>query len=483
MVRYIRSGFGSFFHSEFLPGALPKNQNSPQKAPYGLYAELLSGTAFTAPRHSNRYSWLYRVRPSVAHQPQTFKPFKTVSNFSQPTLVSQLPPEQLRFRKPAGFGQSGPHSANGSECDFIDGLHVVAVNGSGQLQDGAAAGVYSFNRSTGRVFRNNDAEMLFLPCVGDLLVQTELGKLEVSPMEFVLIPRGIAFRINPANEGVATSGYVLENFGSLFQLPELGPIGISSGLAHARHFEAPEAWVDESRSSGHTTSSDPTTELVVKYQDNIFSGQIHSSPFDVAAWYGNYVPLKYDMRLFMAVNTVTFDHPDPSIGCVLQSAGPSPVVSNIDFVIFPPRWMVAENTLRTPWFHRNFMSEFMGIIRGEYDAKKGGGFSVGASSVHNKLLPHGPDYDACKHSEDINTGDHQRYSNTLAFMWESNKVWTPTEFAWTQLRDEKYSECWRSLGDAAIEFPIGRVATEAELREAQERANRLPFNPDQPIIF
>jgi homogentisate 1,2-dioxygenase len=279
--------------------------------------------------------------------------------------------------------------------------------------------------------------MLIVPQEGNMLINTEFGDIELEPCEIALIPRGITFRVNLGENVREARGYVLENYGHPFIIPDMGPIGISSGLAHPRHFVAPSAKYSDTEESG--------LELVSKLGGKLFHGKLKYNPFDVVAWYGAYVPIKYDLRLFMPIGAVGFDHPDPSIGCVLQSPSAVHGVSNIDFVIFPPRWMVTENTFRPPWFHRNVMSEFMGLIRGKYDAKPGDGFIPGGSSIHNQFSPHGPDGEATKHGIEADTRKHTRYEDTLAFMWESNKVWIPTSDALAKLMDMDYVKCWDNI--------------------------------------
>lgn len=432
-LTYSKGSFGAFYQSEALDGALPRNQNSPQKVPYGLHTELLSGTSFTMPRHQNRYSWLYRVRPSVQHSPQTYVPFTTRSGtfITPPIDTPDFTPEAYRFK---------PKPMSSQPTDFIDGLFTVAGNGGGPISgDGAAAHVYAMNQSMAhRVFRNHDGDMLIVPQEGALVVKTEFGDLELSPNEIGLIPRGISFQVNLGEGTKEGRGYALENFGAPFVIPDMGPIGISSGLAHPRHFVAPTASFVDAHASG--------LELIAKLNGKLFHGPLEWNPFDVVAWYGSYVPVKYDLRLFMPLNAVAFDHPDPSIGCVLQSPTAVPGLSNVDFVVFPPRWMVTENTFRPPWFHRNMMSEFMGLIKGRYDAKPGdNGFVPGGSSVHNSFSPHGPDGEATSHALDEDTSKQTRYENTLAFMWESNKVWVPTTDALVKLMDQDYVKCWKSV--------------------------------------
>lgn len=384
------------------------------------------------PRSQNRYSWVYRVRPSVQHQPQNYAPFTTRSgNFASPPFdTADFTPEAYRFH---------PKEYSSQPTDFIDGLFTVAGNGAGPLSgDGAAAHLYNITANMDkRVMRNQDGDMLFMPQEGTVMLETEFGILEVSPCEIAIVPRGTTFRVNLGENLRQARGYVLENFGAPFVIPDMGPIGISSGLAHPRHFEAPVAkYVDECAEN---------LELISKLNGKLFHGPLKYNPFDVVAWYGSHVPTKYDMRLFMPINAVGFDHPDPSIGCVLQSPSAVPGVSNIDFVIFPPRWMVTENTFRPPWFHRNMMSEFMGLIHGRYDAKPGDGFLPGGSSIHNQFSPHGPDGEATAHALNEDTRQHTRVDDTLAFMWESNKVWIPTSEALVKLMDVDYVKCWDDI--------------------------------------
>eukprot|EP00930_Biecheleria_cincta_P096368 TRINITY_DN88229_c0_g1_i1.p1 TRINITY_DN88229_c0_g1~~TRINITY_DN88229_c0_g1_i1.p1 ORF type:complete len:474 (+),score=53.66 TRINITY_DN88229_c0_g1_i1:32-1423(+) len=427
----LHGSFGGFFHSEALPGALPRKQNSPQNPPYGLYPELISGSAFTVPRVKNRYTWMYRIRPSVQHAPYSGADYEP---WTHPTWVSPpfrhpVPPVQLRF-------QPLPRPARG--IDFVDGTVTLAANGSAVGQDGVSANTYAMNTSMSsnrRFLRNADGDMLILPQDGALDIRTELGSLRVEPWELALIPRGFAFQVNLSEGTDSAQGYFLENFGDHFVVPDLGPIGISQGLAHPRHFLAPQASFEQ---------EDGDFELVSKFSGGLFRSPISRSPLDVVSWYGNLVPCKYDMRLFMAINTVTYDHPDPSIGTVLSSYTSSPGLANVDFVIFPPRWVAAEGTFRPPWFHRNCMSEFMGLLTGSYDAKPDS-FKPGASSIHNRFVPHGPDAAAVQRGTQANTSEPERYSGTLAFMWETRLAWHPSEYALNALNDTAYPSCWSSL--------------------------------------
>lgn len=425
-------GFGGFFHSEALAGALPRKQNNPQSPAYGLYPELLSGSAFTVPRNKNRYSWLFRIRPSVQHSPMAdhlYEPWDHPTWVSPP-FAHKFYPTQYRF---------GPAPTPKPKTDFVDGTITIAANPVAQVsQDGCTAQVYAATESMSarkRFIRNADADTLIMPQEGELVIRTEFGTLHVEPLELALIPRGVLFQVNLKEGAKEARGYFLENSGDHFVIPDLGPIGISSGLAHPRHFLAPNASFEE---------IDGEFELVSKFAGGLFRSKLERSPLDVVGWYGNFVPYKYDMRLFMAINSVTYDHPDPSINVVMSSYTNTPGLANVDFVIFAPRWNAAENTFRPPWFHRNVMSEFMGLIHGKYDAKPDS-FTMGASSIHNRFTPHGPDGTAVSHGTNLDSSTPEKYSNTMAFMWETRLPWHPTEYALQEMHDAEYPRCWNSV--------------------------------------
>jgi homogentisate 1,2-dioxygenase len=420
-LRYL-SGFGSELATQALDGALPVGRNSPQRAPHGLYAEQLSGTAFTAPRHANRRAWLYRIRPAVLHG--RFTPFEQPALATAPFAAADTSPIQLRW---------DPFPIPDAPTDFVDGLLTIAGNGNATLQAGMGVHVYACNRSMrDRFFYDADGELLIVPQEGELRVATELGVLDVAPGEIVVVPRGVRFTI--ALAGDRARGYVCENYGAGFRLPELGPIG-ANGLANARDFLYPVAAYDEREGD---------FALIAKFGGKLWRAPIDHSPLDVVAWHGNYAPYKYDLARFNAVNTVTYDHPDPSIFTVLTSPSDTPGTANVDFVIFPPRWMVAEATFRPPWFHRNVMSEYMGLIRGVYDAKAEG-FVPGGGSLHNAMSGHGPDaatFERASNAELV----PQKLADTLAFMFESRYVIQPTEraLAAPQLQAD-YASCWQGL--------------------------------------
>jgi len=417
-----QSGFGNEFATEAVAGTLPQGRNSPQRVAHGLYAEQLSGTAFTAPRHANRRSWLYRIRPAAMHG--TFGPFGAGAFHNR---FGEVPasPNQLRW---------DPYPLPQVPTDFVDGLYTMAGNGSAAAQAGIGIHVYAANRSMqGRYFYDADGELLIVPQQGRLRIATELGVLDVEPQEVALIPRGVRFRVD-LPDGSAR-GYVAENFGAALRLPELGPIG-SNGLANARDFLSPLAAYED---------LDGDFELVAKFQGALWSAPIDHSPLDVVGWHGNYAPWKYDLRRFNTIGSISYDHPDPSIFTVLTSPSDTPGVANLDFVIFPPRWLVAEDTFRPPWFHRNIASEFMGLIHGAYDAKAGG-FVPGGASLHNCMSGHGPDAASFDKASASNTTQPDHIVDTMAFMFETRAVIHPTRQALdAPQRQTDYQNCWSGL--------------------------------------
>ncbi|MFT4268254.1 MAG: homogentisate 1,2-dioxygenase [Xenophilus sp.] len=423
-LRY-QSGFGNEHATEAVPGALPQGRNSPQRAPFDLYPELISGTAFTAPRHENRRSWLYRRQPSVVagrYQPHA-QPLWTTGG----DRGTALAPEPMRWH-PIPF-------ESGAETDFVDGMRTLAANGDADAQCGVGSLVYLATKSMDRrAFVNADGELLVVPQQGRLVITTEMGVLDVRPGEIAVLPRGVAFKV--AVPDGPSRGYVCENYGAQFRLPELGPIG-SNGLANARDFLAPVAAYED--------ANEPH-ELVKKFGGRFWRAPAKGTPFNVVAWHGNLAPLKYDTANFMTIGSISFDHPDPSIFTVLTSPSDTPGTANCDFVIFPPRWLVMENTFRPPWYHRNLMSEFMGLVYGEYDAKPGG-FKPGGASLHNSMVPHGPDEEAFEKASSVDLKP-QKLENTLAFMFESRYRFIPTAFALnTAPLDTGYADCWAGLQD------------------------------------
>jgi len=421
-TRGYQTGFGNEFATEAVDGVLPSGQNSPQRVAKGLYAEQLSGSAFTAPRHRNRRSWLYRIRPAAQHSPFTERRHATFHNRFDEAPAT---PNQLRWE---------PLPMPAQATDFLDGLVTMGGNGGAAEQAGIGIHLYCANRSMeGRYFYDADGELLIVPQQGRLRVRTELGVLDVEPLEIAVVPRGIRFLVElPDGEA---RGYVAENFGTPLHLPDLGPIG-ANGLAQPRDFLTPVAAYED---------IDGEFELVAKFQGNLWAASIGHSPLDVVAWHGNYAPYKYDLRRFNTIGSIAVDHPDPSIFTVLTSSSDTPGVANMDFVIFPPRWLVAEHTFRPPYFHRNVASEFMGLIDGAYDAKAGG-FVPGGASLHNCMSGHGPDAASFEKASAADTSRPDHIVGTMAFMFETRKVIRPSRQALesTALQGDYY-ECWRGL--------------------------------------
>jgi len=420
-------GFGNHFASEAVAGALPEGRNSPQKPSFGLYAEQLSGTAFTAPRAENRRSWLYRLRPSAEHPPYTR--YEGAKLFAPGTAAEPLPPNRLRW---------DPLAIPDEPADLIDSMTTMAANRSPEDLEGVAVHIYRANRDMARrCFADADGELLFIPEQGRLSLLTELGRIDVAPGEVALVPRGVRFRaLLPDGEA---RGYVAENHGGLFRLPELGPIG-SNGLANPRDFLSPAAAYED---------SDEPTELVQKYLGSLWTTTLDHMPLDVVAWHGNLAPWKYDLARFNTMGTVTFDHPDPSIFTVLTSPSGVAGRANADFVLFPPRWMVAEDTFRPPWFHRNVMSECMGLIAGAYDAKAEG-FAPGGMSVHNLMAGHGPDLASWRAASEAELKP-RKIEEGLAFMVESCWPFRPTRFALeTEALQKDYDQAWGGFPKAQV---------------------------------
>jgi homogentisate 1,2-dioxygenase len=420
-----QSGFGNEFATEAVKGGLPEGQNAPQKAPLGLYTEQLSGTAFTAPRATNRRTWTYRIRPSVTHKP--FREIGTALGLglfrSGPFTELPTPPNQMRWN---------PIPMPEKKTDFVDGIVTMGGSGDPAMQVGVGLHLYAANAPMkGRYFYNADGEMMIVPQQGALRVHTELGILGLAPGEIGVVPRGMKLRVDVDGP---SRGYICENYGLTFRLPELGAIG-ANGLANPRDFLTPVAAYEEKEAD---------FRIIGKFLGRMWEAEIDHSPLDVVAWHGNYAPYKYDLARFNCINTVSFDHPDPSIYTVMTSPSVMPGTANVDFAIFPPRWLVAEHTFRPPWFHRNMMNEFMGLVFGEYDAKAEG-FLPGGASLHNCMSGHGPDAETFEKASKAELKP-VKLDNTLAFMFETGLPVRPTKFALeTKILQHEYFECWQGL--------------------------------------
>jgi homogentisate 1,2-dioxygenase len=444
LLNYL-SGFGNEHSTEALKSALPSGQNSPQCCPYGLYAEQLSGSAFTAPRQHNLRSWLYRVRPSVVHRTDGILADQKSEYWkSAPTQGSPLLSLGPRRWRPL------PLPSMTTQISFLEGIHTYTVAGSVDQSTGIATHLYVMNKAMEiedsthplgmrqQYLLNADAELLIVPQYGSLHINTEFGQLHVDPTEMAVIPRGVIFQVNPLTlDQSAARGYICENYGAPFELPQLGPIGANC-LAYPRDFLYPVA------SFATDDQLDHPCELYTRWGGHLYKAQIPYCPLDVVAWHGNYAPYKYDLKRFCTIGSISFDHPDPSIFTVLTSPSNTAGVANVDFVIFPDRWLVAEHSFRPPWYHRNIMSEFMGLITGVYDAKEEG-FSPGGVSLHNLMIPHGPDafgFDKASAS----TLEPQKLAGTLAFMFETRLPQHITDYAMNSpLLEKTYNQCWSGL--------------------------------------
>jgi|TARA_B110000008_G_scaffold273924_1_gene308934 homogentisate 1,2-dioxygenase len=416
-------GFGNDFETEALTGALPKGQNSPQKCPYGLYAEQLSGTPFTAPRGKNERSWCYRIRPSVKHI-NRFEKVDMPFWKSAPNILDEI----------ISLGQYrwNPIPSN-IDTNFITGMRTMTTAGDVNTQVGMAAHIYvATNSMDNEYFYSADSELLIVPQEGQLRFFTEMGIIDLEPQEIAIIPRGLLFKVDIIN-GPAR-GFVCENYGAKFDLPNRGPIGANC-LANPRDFKTPKAAFED---------NSITSTVTIKWCGQFHITEIDHSPLDIVAWHGNYAPCKYDLRTFSPVGALLFDHPDPSIFTVLTAPSGVEGTANIDFVLFRDRWSVAENTFRPPWYHKNIMSELMGNIHGVYDAKPEG-FAPGGMSLHNMMLPHGPDMDAFEKATNSKLGP-QKMENTMSFMFETRFPQHLTSYAAKDapLQDD-YVECWSSL--------------------------------------
>lgn len=422
-VKYM-TGFGNNFETEALEGALPQGQNSPQRAPYGLYAEQLSGSPFTAPRAANERTWLYRIRPSVkqsgAYASLDLPAWKSAPNSED----ARLAPGQKRW-DPVPLPQE--------KTTFVQGIRTMTTAGDVLTQVGMASHIYVANSSMEKeAFFSADSELLIVPQLGQLRFRTELGVLEVSPGEICVIPRGVLFMVELLEE--SARGYVCENYGARFTLPERGPIGANC-MANPRDFKAPVAdFID---------ADEPWT-IAFKWCGAFFTTESGHCPFDVVAWHGNYTPYKYDLSTYSPVGAILFDHPDPSIFTVMTAPSGEAGTANIDFVIFPDRWLVAEHSFRPPWYHRNIMSEFMGLIHGQYDAKEEG-FVPGGMSLHNMMLPHGPDATGFEKASRMELVP-QKLSGTMAFMFETRFPQLLTSYALElDTLQKNYIGCWSDL--------------------------------------
>ena len=417
-------GFGNHHETEALPDALPQGMNSPQRVNYGLYAEQLTGTAFTAPSHQNERTWCYRIRPSVKHSGRYTRidlPYWQSAPTVDPDVIS------------LGQYRWDPVPMAAQPLTWLTGMRTMTTAGDVNTQVGMAAHIYLVTDSMrDDYFYSADSELLIVPQEGQLRFATELGVVDLKPQEIAIIPRGLVYRVEVL-DGPAR-GFVCENYGQKFELPGRGPIG-ANAMANPRDFKTPVAAFEDREV--------PST-VTVKWCGQFHRTEIGQSPLDIVAWHGNYAPVKYDLTTYCPVGAILFDHPDPSIFTVLTAPSGQPGTANIDFVLFRERWMVAENTFRPPWYHKNIMSELMGNIYGIYDAKPQG-FVPGGMSLHNMMLPHGPDKPAFEGASNMDL-QPQKLETTMSFMFETRFPQHLTRFAGqvAPMQDD-YIDCWKDL--------------------------------------
>ena len=417
-------GFGNDFETEALPGALPQGQNSPQKCNYGLYAEQLSGTAFTAPRGQNERTWCYRIRPSVQHTGR----FEKIDVSHWKTAPHVLP-DVISL----GQYRWDPMPVSDAPTTWITGMRTVTTAGDVNIQVGMASHIYLVTQSmVDEYFYSADSELLVVPQQGRLRFCTELGVIDVEPKEIAILPRGLVYRVEVLDG--PCRGFVCENYGQKFDLPSRGPIGANC-MANPRDFKCPVAAFED---------RETRSRVVIKWCGQFHETWIGHSPLDIVAWHGNYCAYKYDLRTYSPVGAILFDHPDPSIFTVLTAPSGQEGTANIDFVLFRERWLVAEHSFRPPWYHKNIMSELMGNIHGIYDAKPKG-FVPGGMSLHNCMLPHGPDRTAFENASNGVLAPH-KLEETMSFMFETRFPQHLTEFAAkvAPLQDD-YIDCWDNM--------------------------------------
>lgn len=412
--------------TEAIEGALPIAQSTPQRPPYGLYTEKISGSAFQAARHDNQQTWLYRIIPSASHQPFDLKPSNDDERSGNFNAYGELVyvPTQSRW---------DPFDLD-HKSDWTHSMHLLCAAGDVATKSGMGYFIYTAGQSMDlkSAFSSTDGELLIIPQTGVLDIKTELGNLLVRPLEVCVIPRGIKYNVS-LPEGPAR-GYALELHQGVFTLPNLGPLG-SFGCANTRDFQIPVAAYDDDTENSEY-------KIINKFNGRLYETVQDHSPFDVVSWHGTYFPYKYDLGRFMLVGSISYDHPDPSIFTLLTS---SEGVAEI--AIFPPRWLVMENTFRPPWFHRNTMAELMGLIQGEYDARQDGGFRPGGVSLHNTMAGHGPDSVTHARASEVDLVPQRVGEGSMAFVIETPLILGLSQWAWTsEKRQGDYSaKTWLGL--------------------------------------
>jgi homogentisate 1,2-dioxygenase len=324
----------------------------------------------------------------------------------------------------------------GNDVDFVGGIKTVAGSGEPTLREGIATHIYVANQSMHqKTFVNSDGDFLIVPQQGALDIQTEFGPLYVQPGEICVIQRGQRYRVELPDG--PSRGYILEIWGANFELPELGPLG-ANGLANGRDFLHPKARYEVKKEAW---------EIVYKLGGKFFKSTQRHSPFDVVAWHGNYVPYKYDLTKFVNVGSISVDHIDPSIFCVLTAPSRDSTAPLADFLIFSPRWDVASHTYRPPYYHRNVASELMGLIYGDYGGRSEE-FQPGSVSFECGMVPHGVAYEEFKAASAAPAPEIQISKASIAFMFESSRPFTITDWAWNSNKKHEHEpKMWDNLVD------------------------------------
>ncbi|KAH9874017.1 hypothetical protein IAQ61_004645 [Plenodomus lingam] len=411
-----QAGWGNRHQSEVIPGTLPVAQNNPQEVRFGLYTEGITYSAFAAPRAHNYSTYMYRCRPAAAHN--GYVPFESKSNI-QNCFLSLNPkvatlPEQAEWRP-------FPLPKEEEKIDFANGLHTLAGSGDPNIREGLALYVYMINSSMERrAFCNADGDFLICAQLGTLDIVTEMGKIFLQPGEICVIQRGIRFCMNLAPDTKVARGYITEVWGSMWELPDLGPLG-GHGLANPRDFLYPVAAIDDNLHVDWQIVNKINGELVAIQQDH--------SPFDLVAWHGNVVPYKYDLTKFSSQNSTSIDHTDPSIFTVLTAKSRDPLTPLADFLWFGPRWDVATNTFRLPYFHRNSASEFLACLYGQ-GLGRSDDFQPGGGSFEGGHTPHGGFHEGYQHGMRIHESQPEKIlTEQLTIMIESSRLFLWTEWA------------------------------------------------------
>ncbi|KAF4335858.1 homogentisate 1 2-dioxygenase [Fusarium beomiforme] len=436
-------GWGNRHQSEVIPGTLPIGQNNPQDRGFGLYTEGITYSSFAAPRGLNMSTYMYRARPSAAHQ--GYSRIETKSHIENCFL--SLNPKVEPLYQQAEWSPF-PLPREDETIDFTDGLHTLGGSGDPNLRQGIAVYVYMINSSMiNKAYCNTDGDFLITPQLGIIDIQTEMGRLFVQPGEICVIQRGVRFRINLAEGVPVARGHIAEVWGSMWELPDLGPIG-GHGLANPRDFLYPVAHIDEDL---HV----PFKIVVKNNGKHVVISQDHS-PFDVVAWHGNCVPYKYDLTKFVAQNSTSVDHTDPSINTVLTAKSVDPHVPLADYLWFGPR-----------------ATEMLACIYGA-GLGRSDDFLPGGCSYEGGHTPHGGFGEEYITEAILQHNEPRRIlENQMTIMVESSRTFLFTEYA-REICGVLHKQgtdyrVWDKLPDR---FSAHRLTKKLLERAAQDKANQ-----------